>query len=58
MPTEPQLEQPQESPHKKGHRTLSPAAVALRVVAGVLTAAAVVGGAGWLIQQSAKKRRK
>jgi hypothetical protein len=32
--------------------------MALRVVAGVLTATAVIGGAGWLIQQSAKKRRR
>jgi len=58
VPTQPQLEQPQQFPHKKGHRTHSPAALALRVVAGVLTAAAVIGGAGWLIQQNAKKRNR
>jgi hypothetical protein len=56
VPTQPQLERPQQFPHKKGHRTHSPAALALRVVAGVLTAAAVIGGAGWLMQQRAKKR--
>jgi hypothetical protein len=32
------------------------AATVLRVVAGALTVAAIIGGAGWLIRQGAKRR--
>jgi uncharacterized protein HemX len=44
-------------PHAKKRRP-STAAVALRFVAGALTLAAIVGGAGWLIQQNASRARR
>jgi hypothetical protein len=52
----PDAVQPTQKDHAGAKRSRNVAALALRLLAGAVTVAAVVGGAGWLSRERSKRR--